>query len=157
MSEPAPTNTFQFPKLDCGETVRVSFDRAFSRPMMGIVNIPKGGSANIVVWDHSGRANIYPDCRHREDPYLAEHPAFIGQPGHAIFELTTERQERDAMKTTIASLTELVQEQAKFQADQYAQVEQLRQAVAALQRSVGQPVETVRRPVGRPRKETVEV
>lgn len=143
-------NPFQFPKLECGDAIRVSFDKAFSKPMLGRVNIAKANSINCVVNEPNGRQVIYNDCRHRDDPYLLEHPSFIGQPGHAIFELTTEYAERKWLMDTVKNLVTLVELQAKVLAEQTEDIRVLKIS------RPGEPGFVPRGP-GRPRKlETIE-
>ena len=133
--------SFQFPKLECGDAIRVSFDKAFSKPMLGRVNIAKASSINCVVNEPNGRQVIYNDCRHRDDPYLLEHPNFIGQPGHAIFDLTAEYAERKWLKETV---TNLVEQQAHVLSEQSEEIRILKTSRS----SVGEPP----RGPGRPRK-----
>ena len=136
--------SFQFPKLECGDAIRVSFDKAFSKPMLGRVNIAKASSINCVVNEPNGRQVIYNDCRHRDDPYLLEHPNFIGQPGHAIFDLTAEYAERKWLKETVPNLVALVEQQAHVLSEQSEEIRILKTSRS----SVGEPP----RGPGRPRK-----
>jgi len=100
--------SFAYPEIGVGDTLAVSFDRAFSRPMLGLVNISKAKSVSAIVFADRGPLT-YPDCRHRDDPWLLDHPNWVGQPGKAIFELTG----TTAIRSDVAQLKIIVAQQAQ--------------------------------------------
>ena len=97
---------FTFPEVNVGDTLQVAFDRSFSRPMLGLVNIVKPNSISAIVFSDRGPV-IYPHCRHKDDPWLLDHP-WAGENGKAIFEVTS----LSSLKQRVGLLENLVAQQA---------------------------------------------
>lgn len=116
MSETENQNgDFTFPDIYACMPVEVSFDMNFSRPAAGMIHIPKQRSASVWVMTHDHGPVIVPHCRHKDDPWLKEHPTWLSenQGARAIFELSRIEMDRRQTKTMLESLFSLAAEQAK--------------------------------------------
>ncbi len=103
---------FQAPNFSVGTQVRVAFDHAFTRPMLGWILVAKPTSPEIEVHDYAGRIYRY-NGRLRNDPYLLDHPHFFGDPSNCVFEPTEEWHERQELKRRVEALEQLLASQAE--------------------------------------------
>ena len=139
---------YQRPHLNIGTSVEAAFDRSFSKPMLGVVNMVKTNSASLILQTDRGPV-IYPDCRHKDDPWLLEHPDWIANRGHAIYDLSAGEKERLAMCETVKRLVPLIEQQAQQIAVLQTAMDELSVPRANLPDQSEPPV---RRRAGRPRK-----
>ena len=102
-------DTYVRPVMEEGMTVRVSFDRAFTRPMLGLVNKAKDKSVDVLVFTDRG-PSIYPSVRHLDDPFLLEHPEVHKR---GVFLLSKTEEERITTRETLAKLMVIVEQQAR--------------------------------------------
>ncbi len=146
-----PDTPYRRPHLYEGMSLVGAFDRAFTKPMHGVVNMIKPNTVVVTFHTMDRGPVVYPLCRHRDDPYLVDHPDWIGVPGHAIFDISEGEKDRVAMCETVKKMVPLIEQQAQSIAELQAAMEALRlgQPVANSPASTETPV---RRQRGRPRR-----
>ena len=137
----------------------VSFDRAFQRPMVGLVTKKKNQSVDVLLFSDRGPL-IRPSIRHIDDPFLLDHPE-AHQRG--VFVLSDTEKERIATRETLARLMVLVEEMARDKAvGEGAILASEALGITEEPKPADEPSEddsiplSVRRKPGRPRRQTVE-
>ncbi len=143
----SPAAEFIYPEMKGGMTVEVAFDRDFTKPMLGWVQKAKPHTIDVLLFRDRIGGQIWPSVRHRDDPFLLEHPEAYKR---GVFVLSSSEIDRIETRKTLERLLVVVEQLANNQAT-------LKPAPDVTQDETQSIPAAVHRRVGRPPKHLAEV